>query len=94
MAAAADEAGHHATAGGGVAALIEKYRLTRSEPAYARFRLDAAAQLAEALIKEIDAHPHVYLSTACLHELHARCRLTCKFCGIACSCECGHPVLE
>lgn len=92
MAAAADEAGHHAPAGGGVAAAIKKYRVARSEPAYARFRLDAAADLAEALIREIDAKPHAYLSTACLHGLHARCRLTCKFCGVMCSCGCGHTV--
>ena len=31
---------------------------------------------------------HDYLSTACLHELHGRCRLTCKFCQIPCRCPC------
>lgn len=29
-----------------------------------------------------------YLSTACIHELHDRCRLECKFCGDACRCAC------
>lgn len=36
---------------------------------------------------------HGYLSTACEHELHDRCRLTCKFCSTACYCSChGHPI--
>lgn len=29
---------------------------------------------------------HDYLSTACLHKLHGRCRETCKFCGTPCRC--------
>ncbi len=42
------------------------------------------------------AHPHYYLSTACAHDLHSRCRLTCKFCHEACLCLCHyllHPPL-
>lgn len=32
-------------------------------------------------------HPH-YLSTYCHHQLHDRCRLTCKVCGKPCVCPC------
>lgn len=31
---------------------------------------------------------HNYLSTACLHGLHDRCRENCKFCAAPCRCEC------
>lgn len=31
---------------------------------------------------------HHYLSTACFHDLHQRCRLTCKFCQVECECSC------
>jgi hypothetical protein len=31
---------------------------------------------------------HRYLSTACLHGLHDRCRRTCKFCNAPCQCTC------
>lgn len=31
--------------------------------------------------------PH-YLSTYCIHGLHADCRLTCKHCQAACLCGC------
>jgi hypothetical protein len=31
---------------------------------------------------------HAYVSTACIHELHDRCRLTCKFCEAICRCPC------
>jgi hypothetical protein len=31
---------------------------------------------------------HQYVSTACQHELHDRCRKTCKFCAVACGCSC------
>lgn len=34
---------------------------------------------------------HIYLSTACLHDLHLRCRMACKFCGEACLCLCHYP---
>ena len=34
---------------------------------------------------------HWYLSTACLHEQHEHCRLTCKYCNAACDCRCHHP---
>lgn len=33
---------------------------------------------------------HDYLSTACLHNVHPHCRLTCKFCDVLCRCDC-HP---
>jgi hypothetical protein len=29
-----------------------------------------------------------YYSTACLHQLHDQCRLTCKTCGDPCRCAC------
>lgn len=32
------------------------------------------------------ARKHRYVSTACLHGLHSRCRDTCKFCGEPCHC--------
>lgn len=31
---------------------------------------------------------HTYLSTACAHDLRGRCRLTCKWCLVRCSCSC------
>lgn len=31
---------------------------------------------------------HPYTSTYCLHELHDRCRLTCKMCAAPCRCVC------
>jgi hypothetical protein len=31
---------------------------------------------------------HVYLSTACHHELHSECRKQCKFCSVDCVCDC------
>lgn len=31
---------------------------------------------------------HQYVSTACQHQLHARCRRTCKFCETYCLCAC------
>jgi hypothetical protein len=31
---------------------------------------------------------HVYLSTACHHEEHDRCRKQCKFCQSKCNCRC------
>jgi len=31
---------------------------------------------------------HHYVSTACLHDLHDRCRRTCKFCASPCACHC------
>lgn len=34
------------------------------------------------------AGPHLYLSTACLHDLCTRCRRVCKFCGTPCKCRC------
>ena len=35
-----------------------------------------------------DIIPHVYMSTACMHDKHDCCRDRCKFCGAACDCEC------
>lgn len=32
--------------------------------------------------------PHDYLSTACYHQEHVRCRKQCKFCGVPCKCSC------
>lgn len=34
------------------------------------------------------AGTHSYLSTACHHGLHARCRVSCKFCSTLCECRC------
>lgn len=48
--------------------------------------------------EDADAEPshieHDYLSTACLHGLHDRCRLRCKFCYTECECTCGHQDLQ
>lgn len=32
--------------------------------------------------------PHDYLSTACVHDLHNRCRQRCKYCWVPCNCPC------
>lgn len=37
--------------------------------------------------------PHFYLSTACKHTLHDRCRKTCKYCEAPCDCWC-HALAE
>ena len=31
---------------------------------------------------------HDYVSTACLHELHEKCRQICKYCSDPCGCPC------
>lgn len=31
---------------------------------------------------------HEYISTACHHGIHARCRKMCKFCDQPCGCHC------
>ena len=31
---------------------------------------------------------HLYVSTACVHELHHSCRKECKFCKEPCRCPC------
>jgi hypothetical protein len=31
-----------------------------------------------------------YTSTACHHDLHDRCRHTCKYCAKPCRCTCHH----
>jgi hypothetical protein len=31
---------------------------------------------------------HLYLSTACQHDRHEMCRLSCEFCGSLCLCAC------
>jgi hypothetical protein len=31
---------------------------------------------------------HKYISTACYHTLHTKCRMTCKFCESKCACLC------
>jgi hypothetical protein len=31
---------------------------------------------------------HVYVSTACQHQLCTECRRTCKFCAVSCYCPC------
>lgn len=33
---------------------------------------------------------HVYISTACQHDLHPRCRRVCKFCDELCLCLCHY----
>lgn len=43
-------------------------------------------RLAEFLVTV--ASPHTYVSTACFHARHSACRKHCKFCKIACLCDC------
>lgn len=31
---------------------------------------------------------HSYISTACLHQLHRKCRVKCKWCEARCICDC------
>ncbi len=38
--------------------------------------------------EKLPAESHDYVSTACLHRLHDKCRLTCKYCKSACLCAC------
>lgn len=57
-----------------------------------RRELDALQRLhrggTPAWIKVLPGDEHPYRSTACLHELHERCRKTCKFCEVLCLCAC------
>jgi hypothetical protein len=54
---------------------------------------------------EVAALATHYVSTYCMHAaeltdtegaeaLHRACRLSCKTCGEACRCSCGHPWAE
>lgn len=53
----------------------------------ARVRAATLRDFAEAM----RAAPHAYVSTACLHGFHDRCRLVCKFCSAPCACPgCSH----
>jgi hypothetical protein len=38
------------------------------------------------------AMAHNYISTACYHDLHAKCRLDCKWCEEKCDCYCHYGV--
>lgn len=49
---------------------------------------NAEKELREFERKHPMAEEHDYLSTACHHGLHDRCRQSCKFCGTKCQCEC------
>ena len=48
-----------------------------------RLRLDVGMDQ-----REFAEEEHEYVSTACQHDLHDRCRLTCKFCSAPCRCAC------
>jgi len=37
---------------------------------------------------------HQYVSTACQHGLHARCRQKCKFCDVDCLCLCHRSNIQ
>jgi hypothetical protein len=56
----------------------------RIDAALAEARRDTMSELLP--VERRGLHP--YTSTACMHGLHARCRLSCKFCGAPCMCEC------
>src|SRR5438105_1997448 len=49
---------------------------------------DLVVWLLEQLEKRESTNTHDYLSTACYHGLHERCRKTCKFCDTSCRCLC------
>ena len=58
-----------------------------------------ADEIAETIAESLDDIPdltpreHEYLSTACMHEMHDRCRMTCKWCTAGCRCTC-HGKIE
>ena len=35
---------------------------------------------------------HAYTSTACVHQMHGKCRVTCKFCQAGCRCVCHNQM--
>ncbi len=37
---------------------------------------------------DLRSSSHKYISTACHHILHTKCRIICKFCESKCSCLC------
>jgi len=47
-----------------------------------------AEDLLEATTPPEGVDLHLYLSTACHHDQHDRCRKTCKFCNTPCLCRC------
>lgn len=53
---------------------------------------DGAFALVQAALAATLPKPevHAYISTACQHGEHERCRRTCKFCPAECRCDCGH----
>ena len=63
----------------GAPGLREIAELTLANEKYRAAALDSSEPTEEG---------HAYLSTACRHGLHDRCRKTCKFCGTACLCSC------
>lgn len=46
------------------------------------------AFLVKWMLDQRPACGHRYWSTACLHQEHGQCRLTCKFCHQLCGCGC------
>jgi len=61
------------------ALVAEVRRLAKAEAALAVFVKGGAVEVTRA------GH---YVSTYCLHDLHADCRLTCKHCTSPCRCSC------
>jgi hypothetical protein len=53
-----------------------------------RASLPQDQDLVEFLRKELKLTEHCYRSTACLHNMHAACRVDCKYCGVPCVCCC------
>lgn len=39
-------------------------------------------------LNQVSKNVHGYLSTACWHGAHERCRRVCKFCQAPCRCSC------
>lgn len=53
------------------------------EPEHASPKLEAVADQPRRYTRE-----HDYVSTACQHRLHERCRQRCKYCDTRCLCVC------
>lgn len=52
--------------------------------------VDKEALLAVRHVLMMPGGQHVYVSTACLHNEHEKCRISCKFCESRCVCPDCH----
>lgn len=54
----------------------------------------ARARKREMAARDLSKDKHPYISTACIHAIHAACRLKCKFCGSPCQCACHTKITK